>query len=129
MSEPELDTTPLMSNIQSRRDDQPIVGGDEGVTLKKSAIAYANCIYNHWWFSIVAVILVTIFFTLVLVLDYGVMPYADTNYYRWNGDEITQRWDSYVGASKHNYGSLLGLVSEFLKLPKQFQLFCKGRHP
>ena len=121
----EPDTTPLLSrNITKENEDD--IQGDEGVKLTKAAKVYAKFIYDHPLLPIIFIILLTIMFTLILVFYYGLMPSANTNYYRWNGDDITQKWDAYVGAAEENYGSTLGMLGGSVKLPSQFQLTQMG---
>ncbi|EAY14616.1 hypothetical protein TVAG_393440 [Trichomonas vaginalis G3] len=119
MSEP--DTAPLLSG---KTNDEP--QGDEGFKLNSYAKAYASFIYDHPFVPIICVILMTLFFTLYLTLVYGIRPQANSNYYRWNGDSITQKWDAYVGAEQDTYRSIFGMFGETIKLPNQFQLTQMG---
>ncbi|OHS94606.1 hypothetical protein TRFO_10975 [Tritrichomonas foetus] len=87
---------------------------------------YAAFIYKKPYVPIITSIIAAIAMLLWLLLVYGVAPGCNTNYYRWSGDEITGRWDAYVGASKSTYGSLFGMFGTTITLPKQFQLTQMG---
>jgi hypothetical protein len=88
--------------------------------------AYTSFIYNRPWVVISIALLATTIMTVILVLHFGLHPTANTNYYRWSGDPITDRWDAYVGAGKHTYGSLLGMFAQTMTMPVQFQMTQMG---
>lgn len=87
---------------------------------------YTSFIYKHPLVPIFTSVITTIAFFCWLFFVYGIAPGCNVNYYRWSGDDITKRWDSYVGASKTTYGSLLGMLGDTITLPKQFQLTQMG---
>ena len=87
---------------------------------------YAAFIYKRPLVPIITTLIAVVSFTLWLLLVYGVAPGCNTNYYRWSGDDITGRWDAYVGASSNTYGSILDLLGTSIPMPKQFQLTQMG---
>ncbi|OHS95248.1 hypothetical protein TRFO_02231 [Tritrichomonas foetus] len=87
---------------------------------------YTAYVYRRPYVPITISLLVTLGLFFWLYFAYGINPACNTNYYRWSGDEISNKWDAYVGASKNTYGSLLGMLGETITMLKQFQLTQMG---
>ncbi|OHT04395.1 hypothetical protein TRFO_06268 [Tritrichomonas foetus] len=96
------------------------------IKLWKWMIKYASFIYKHPYVPIITSLVTFGALLTWLLCSYGVHAYGNTNYYRWSGDDITGRWDAYVGAGKENYGSILGMLGAAIPLPKQFQMTQMG---
>jgi hypothetical protein len=65
-------------------------------------------------------------FSIWLLCAFGLHPGVVQTLWRWSGDDLTNRWDAFLGASKDSYSSLISLVGETLPFPQQFQLTQMG---
>lgn len=96
------------------------------IKLWKWCENYTSFVYDKPYVPIVLVCFLTIGLFCWLFFGYGIKADANTNYYRWEGDQIANRWDSYVGASKETYPNILGLFGNTIPMPRQFQLTQMG---
>ena len=119
-----------MSVNREEKDETPLISqtnkGDDGVIVWSWIQEYTKFVYNYPFVLIIATLFITVFLTIILVFVFGVSPSASTNYYRWSGDDITSKWDAFVGASSATYGSILGMFGGSIPMPKQFQLTQMG---
>ena len=105
---------------------EPKVHQHNKIRLWRWMLKYCSFVYKYPYVPILTTVVAVIALTLWVTLVYGIHPYVNTNYYRWNGHEITDKWDAYLGASKNTYGSLLGLFGATIPMPKQFQMTQMG---
>lgn len=96
------------------------------VKLWKWMKTYTSFVYRYPYVPILFTLVVTLVLSLWLFFVYGVHPAGNTNYYRWSGDEISNRWDNYVAASQNTYSSFLNYLGSLIPLPRQFQLTQMG---
>ena len=57
---------------------------------------------------------------------YGMWPLCNQNYYVWSGDEISEKWNSYLASMKNTYSSLQKLLTSSFSIPYQFELTQVG---
>ncbi|OHT10088.1 hypothetical protein TRFO_20706 [Tritrichomonas foetus] len=101
------------------------------IPKKKSSIngftkIYATIITSHPLYLMFITFFVSIFSFLIAVFLYGLWPTCNQNYYRWSGEEISQKWDSYIQTQKVTYSSLQKLYTRLFNIPKQFELTQVG---
>lgn len=98
----------------------------EEIQLWKWNVSYSRWIVNHPYMPIIFSVTVCIGLYAWLFTVYGIKVYADTNFYRWSGDDITTKWDAYTAGREGTYASLLDLVGQQIGMPRQFQLTQMG---
>ncbi|OHT08083.1 hypothetical protein TRFO_23527 [Tritrichomonas foetus] len=87
---------------------------------------YATFVYRHPYIPIIFTIVICACLYGWLFGVYGIQVSANTNYYRWSGDEISNRWDSYNGARDTTYASLLDYIGRKITMPRQSQMTQMG---
>ncbi|OHS93570.1 hypothetical protein TRFO_40183 [Tritrichomonas foetus] len=94
--------------MKTRRNQQEREEEDEQpLDVWKWVHSYSKFVYNHPWVIILLCVGFVIAMTLWLLLVYGFEIIANVCFYRWDGDSITGKWDSYLTASKVTYSSTL----------------------
>lgn len=107
-------------------EDDRAIDHDETIKLWNWSIKYSAWIGKHPYLPIILVVLVYATLYAWLFAVYGITVYADTNFYRWSGDDVIQKWDSYTYGRKSTYASLLDLLGQTIGMPRQFQLTQMG---
>ena len=89
---------------------------DESTQLWPWMEAYSRWAYEKPWWPILITVGICLALYSWLFASYGIRAYANTNYYRWAGDDISDRWDSYVGAADVTYTSLYDMLGRSIPM-------------
>ena len=82
---------------------------------------YSNFVLKYPIVPLVLTILITFCLIFISSFLYGWWPTCNVNYYRWSGDEISDKWDSYLASTKNTYSSLQKLMTSSVSIPYQFE--------
>ena len=85
-------------------------------------LKYCAAVLRWPWIPILFFITLVGSMTTWVFVSFGLNPTCNVNYHRWNGNDVTDRWDAYVGAGKETYGSVFGFFGSKFGIFRQFQL-------
>ena len=80
--------------------------------------SYSNFVYKYPWIVILISMSIVVGLSTWLLLM-GLEISANMTYYRWDGDDITEKWDSYLTATKKTYSTSFEKASSISTILKQ----------